>query len=1750
MSKFLSGTLRKLLVGITGYTENKTVIQTTGKVGIGTTDAQQHSLFVVGSTNITGDTIVGGGLTAVGIGSFQSDVYIDNQLFVGGVNITGGASVGEDITTRNLKATGISTFVGITTVESTLFTNQLSVAGVSTFNGNVDANGDLDVDGRTELDITNISETLNVVGISTFSSDVDINASIDIDGHTELDNVNISGVTTFADAIDANGDLDVDGHTDLDNVSISGVTTTTGLLDANGGLTANEATVEDLTNNRIVIAGVGGRLEDSANLTFDGVTLDVVGQTEVDRLNVSGIATFAGNIDANGDLDVDGQTELDDVNVSGIATIQNLDVQGDFDVYDTEAVFHNNVYIAGNLGIGGTATVITAQDLQVFDRDIILGITTDSNGEDISNDTTANHGGVAVASTVGSPLVDLALEGFSDLLPTYKQLMWVAANSYGVGTTDAWHFNYAVGIGSTLVPNGTRFAVKEIQVTDNTIKTPNLNVTGVGTIAVLHAPSITPDGTDFGTSGYFPKADGSGGWEWADVPGLFSVNNILNGFNVSEEGSIVGTAGSITQIDFRGANIVATADPQPNGIATITMSDTPTFDELTVSGTTQTQQLNVTGVSTFQGAAGFGGNVTVTGISTFVGVGTFNGDLYVGGDLYVADDLVFDSFTAREINVTERSNLHDLYVAGVSTFVGFATAQDTLFANQLNVSGVSTFYDRVIFDSTNSIQIPVGTEGEKDAVGVAVTGQIRFNTTNQQFEGFGVGNNWGSLGGVKDVDGDTYILAETTAGSDEDILYFYTGGNLSGILSTAGADFNVDLNVDGHTELDNLNVSGVSTFNGTTEVKNSSFKVTNSSVPTQYLEIVQNGDSSLNLNKVGAGAFYIEGNNIYLGDDDSTQTYAGFERNGKSYLNYNGITRLETTGYGITVYDTIQAPQLNISGIASVGSAITMYGATGIVSAISFYGDGANLTNTGATLSAASGTQRLVLTSLTSGTMVDAATDGDLTFDANYNLLSVPSINVSTAATFGGTISAGNTVGTSGQYLQSTGVGVTWANFPSLRTTQANVATDNQTAFVFTYNVNFLDVFVNGVKLATNEYTATNGTDITLTSPAFGGDIVEFHSYNTSALGSSGSATVLNDLTDVTISPLSDNQILQYNSSSGLWENVSFSSVSSTKSVGTYTATSSQTTFGATYDVGYVDVYLNGSKLSEDQYTATNGTSVVLDTGATAGDIVEIVGFKGTTGGFAQKSVSRHTATSLQTSFSATYDVGYVDVYLNGVKLSEDQYTATDGASIVLDTGATAGDVLEIVGLRATPTGGGGGTTIVGAGGTWATDAVGINTVKSVGIGTEAQSGYKLYVEGDARVTGILTVGPASVTIDGINNEVTVGTGITLYGNTGIISATSLNVTGALSGDASSLTGLTGASAATYGNGSAVPQITVDANGRITGISNVLISGGGGGGSSIIIKDDNSLVGTAGTINFGTGLTVSSVVDSAVTITVNGSELTSLNATQLTSGTVPDARFPATLPSASGANLTSLNASNLGSGTIPDARFPATLPAVSGANLTNITPAYVSAWTLTGNGSEYFFSGSGFDGTETNPDLYLVRGQKYRFNASGSHPFQIQSTFGAGGTVYNDGVTNNNSAAVDFNVQNDAPDVLFYQCTNHSGMRGKIIILGDRTIQGSWTAAAGVLENIDTITGISSINIKSAEYTLHIEHSSGMQAQKVLAMQTGSTAYSQEFAIMYDSDLLVSVGSSVHNGNFYLNATPETGITGITTYRFTRQTMR
>jgi hypothetical protein len=70
------------------------------------------------------------------------------------------------------------------------------------------------------------------------------------------------------------------------------------------------------------------------------------------------------------------------------------------------------------------------------------------------------------------------------------------------------------------------------------------------------------------------------------------------------------------------------------------------------------------------------------------------------------------------------------------------------------------------------------------------------------------------------------------------------------------------------------------------------------------------------------------------------------------------------------------------------------------------------------------------------------------------------------------------------------------------------------------------------------------------------------------------------------------------------------SAVNGTSERVVYTATSGQTTFSSTYDVGYVDVYLNGSKLvAGSDFTANDGVTVVLATGATTGDVIDIVAY-------------------------------------------------------------------------------------------------------------------------------------------------------------------------------------------------------------------------------------------------------------------------------------------------------------------------------------------------------------------------------------------------------------------------------------------------------------------------------------------------------------------------------------------------------------
>jgi hypothetical protein len=235
----------------------------------------------------------------------------------------------------------------------------------------------------------------------------------------------------------------------------------------------------------------------------------------------------------------------------------------------------------------------------------------------------------------------------------------------------------------------------------------------------------------------------------------------------------------------------------------------------------------------------------------------------------------------------------------------------------------------------------------------------------------------------------------------------------------------------------------------------------------------------------------------------------------------------------------------------------------------------------------------------------------------------------------------------------------------------------------------------------------------------------------------------------------------------------------------------------------------------------------------------------------------------------------------------------------------------------------GDGTNLTFTGGVssqWVTTGVGIHTLSNVGIGTTnprfklevgavGASGTTLFVNGDARVTGIVTIGPASITLNGISNIINVGSGVTINGSTGTINATSINLGGTtLTGSAvTSITAGSGISVnsstgnvtitATGGGGSSqfvttsagihtlsnvgigttnpTSALTVTGNAKIIGVVTATsFSGDGSGltgvvgsGSGIVIKDSGSLVGTAGTIDFGDNLSVSAISAGVVTVT-------------------------------------------------------------------------------------------------------------------------------------------------------------------------------------------------------------------------------------------------------------------------------------------
>ena len=149
---------------------------------------------------------------------------------------------------------------------------------------------------------------------------------------------------------------------------------------------------------------------------------------------------------------------------------------------------------------------------------------------------------------------------------------------------------------------------------------------------------------------------------------------------------------------------------------------------------------------------------------------------------------------------------------------------------------------------------------------------------------------------------------------------------------------------------------------------------------------------------------------------------------------------------------------INATGVSTAAFLqATNVNASGIISATSFVGDGTNLTNTGSTLSAASGVQRVVVTSQTTGTMTSSSTDGDLTFNASSNTLSIA----------GGVVATGISTISSAQITGLNATGVSTAVF--LQATNINTSgIETATRFVSTVATGTAPLTVSSTTAVTN----------------------------------------------------------------------------------------------------------------------------------------------------------------------------------------------------------------------------------------------------------------------------------------------------------------------------------------------------------------------------------------------------------------------------------------------------------------------------------------------------------------------------------------------------------------------------------------------------------------------------------------------------------------------------------------------------------
>jgi hypothetical protein len=331
---------------------NTAVTDNTVTIGLPDDVTITNNLSVGGNTTITGNLTVQGTTTTVDsttvtiadpiftMGDDAADDDLDrgiemkyhngtgaDLLFMGWDDSVGKFTILEAATNTAevFSGTPAALVMGALEATSGQLSGALTVAGLATLDGGITADGGVFTvaDGTGNVAT---SGTLNVTGLASLDGGIDMDGIFTVQDNTgnvtttgtlAAGNTTITGTTSVSGLASLNGGIEVDG-TAFTVADGTGNTSVGGTLNVSGDSTLASAKVSDLTENRIVVAGLAGELEDDANLTFDGTDFGVGSNFTVTQATG---AVAANSITVTNTANFNGSTTLAGFTVDATSTI-------------------------------------------------------------------------------------------------------------------------------------------------------------------------------------------------------------------------------------------------------------------------------------------------------------------------------------------------------------------------------------------------------------------------------------------------------------------------------------------------------------------------------------------------------------------------------------------------------------------------------------------------------------------------------------------------------------------------------------------------------------------------------------------------------------------------------------------------------------------------------------------------------------------------------------------------------------------------------------------------------------------------------------------------------------------------------------------------------------------------------------------------------------------------------------------------------------------------------------------------------------------------------------------------------------------------------------------------------------------------------------------------------------------------------------------------------------------------------------